>query len=333
MKKTAVVIVNLGTPDKPGRKEVRRYLSALLNDPRVMDIPWLLRKILVNLFIIPLRVKKSTASYKRLWTEKGSPIIFHLHSLSGKLQRKLGEGYRVYPAMRYGSPSLPEALRQIKNSTIEKIVLFPLFPQYASSTTGSVLEKFFKEIKSWQVIPAIRIIQQYYSHPAFIKSFTTLINEYITEDFDHIVFSYHGLPLRHINRVHPGIRGDKCTCHEEMPAHGSFCYKAACYDTTRLLAGELGIPGDRYSTAFQSRLTKDWITPFTDELITELAKKGARKILVTAPSFVADCLETILEIEQDYKDIFKYHGGSELVMVRSLNDSSIWVEAIAEMVS
>ena len=331
-KKKALLIVNLGTPDKPRKREVRKYLSEFLNDSRVIDVPWLLRKILVNLIIIPFRVINSTKLYKKLWTPDGSPLLVYLNNLASKLQQKLGKEYIVYRAMRYGKPGLSHILEQIKQDQVEELTLLPLFPQYASSTTGSIVEKVFSELRKWETIPGIRLIEQFYDHPEFIKTYANRIAQYNPDTYDHIIFSYHGLPMRQIRKIHPNKDGYNCECEKEMPTFGSLCYKATCYETTRLLTQKLNIPGDKYSVGFQSRLSKNWLSPFTDTLVAELADKGAKNILITAPSFVTDCLETIVELEDDYQKLFKQHGGEKLTLVKSLNDSDTWVESITRII-
>ena len=331
MKHRALLLVNVGTPDKPEKWMVRRYLAEFLNDKRVIDIPWLFRKILVNLIIIPFRVGKSTGLYRRLWTENGSPLLYYLNSLVEKLQHKVNSGTKVYGAMRYGNPSLQTVLKQIKNDGAEEIIVFPMYPQYASSTTGSVIDKLFQIISRWEVIPAIRIVGQFYNHPVFINVFTQKIKAFNPDAFDHIIFSYHGLPMRQINKVHPNVSGNQCVCNNEMPPHGAFCYKATCYETTRLLLKNLGVPSEKSTVSFQSRLSRNWLEPFTDEVVIQLAKNGAKRVLVVAPAFVADCLETIVEIE-DYNHLFKQHGGHELILVPGLNHDEKWVDAVLEIV-
>ena len=330
--KKAVILVNVGTPDKPEVKSVRKFLTQFLNDRRVIDIPWLAQKILVNLIIVPFRAKNSTRLYEQLWTPDGSPILVYLNRLAEKLQKLLGSNYKVFPTMRYGKPSLSEALEEIKNGNFEEVVVFPLFPQYASSTTGTVVDYVMNKIKKWPVIPQVRFQGQFYEDPDFIKAFTERIKSYRPEEFDHVIFSYHGLPLRHIKRVHPEISSAVCTCTKEMPEHGKTCYKATCYHTTRLLAAELGLPSSAYTVSFQSRLSRKWLSPFTDETVVDLAKKGAKKLLVVSPAFVADCLETTVELGIDYSNLFKKNGGEVLLLVDSLNDSDLWTQAVAKMV-
>ncbi len=328
----ALLLVNVGTPEKPEPKAVRKFLTAFLNDKRVIDIPWLFRKILVNLIIIPFRVKNSTALYKKLWTPEGSPLLLYLLGLKDKLNQRLQGKYDVYACMRYGDPSLKDELAQLQKGNTDEIIVLPLFPQYASSTTGSVTEKIFEIIKKWEAIPNIRVIERFYSHPAFISAFAGQIAKYNPQGFDHIIFSYHGLPLSQIRKIHPNNNCSGCSCEQSMPECGIWCYKANCYETTRLLVQALNIPEPKFSVAFQSRLTRNWLSPFTDELIKEQAKKGNANILVVAPSFVADCLETIVEIEMDYKQLFIQHGGRSLTLVKSLNDWDEWASAIAEII-
>ena len=334
MEKTskALLLVNIGTPDKPEVGAVRRYLSQFLNDHRVIDIPWLGRKLLVNGIIVPFRAKKSTKLYRRLWTDKGSPLLIYLNALASKLQELVGENITVFGAMRYGRPSLDRVLDEVKKKGFDEIVVFPLFPQYASSTTGSVAEKVMKHLKQWNVIPSVRIINQYYKHPAFISAFVEKIRSYNPEAYDRILFSYHGLPIRQIEKVHPEVPEAECTCQQEMPEHGHFCYKAACYETSRILANELELPPEKYMTSFQSRLSKNWLKPFSDETIKEMAEQGVQKLLVVAPSFVADCLETTIELGEEYKQLFTDSGGRQLTLVESLNSDDNWAEAIKAIV-
>ncbi len=324
----ALVIINLGTPDAPQKKAVYAYLTQFLNDKRVIDIPWILRKILVNLIIIPLRAGNSTKLYQRLWTEKGSPLLFHLESLVQKLQAKTTDTYDVYAAMRYGKPALDKVLREIQTKNYQEVVFFPLFPQYASSTTGSVYELIAQQTKNWERLPSFKFIHQYYNHPAFIDAFAAQINKNDWTAYDEVIFSYHGLPNRHLDKIHPSVSSETCTCELEMPTHGALCYKATCYETTRLLAQKLQIPKEKYAVGFQSRLSKNWMTPFTDRLIEKKAEAGIKSILMVAPSFTADCLETTIELGYEYKELFIEKGGEKLTLVPSLNDEEIWATAI-----
>lgn len=328
----ALILVNIGTPDKPEKKAVKRYLSEFLNDKWVIDIPWLLRKILVNLIIIPFRVNKSTQLYKSLWTSKGSPLLIYQNSLAEKLKAELGEEFDVYSAMRYGIPSIAKVLADVVGKNYQELIVLPMYPQYATSTTLSTLLKVEDELNKLDDYPSVKFIDQFYNHPSFINAFVSKIKACDIKKYDHIVFSYHGLPDRQVNKMHPNIESTNCSCHIAMPEHGINCYKATCYETSRLLAKGLGIENSFYSVAFQSRLSKNWLTPFTDEKLKELLKIGKRSILVVAPAFVTDCLETIIEIGFEYKEMFLEEGGVKLEMVESLNDSEVWVKAIADIV-
>ncbi len=331
MNKKALLIINLGTPDSSDVKDIRRYLTAFLNDPRVIDLPWLLRKLLVNLVIIPFRVRNSAKLYKQLWTTQGSPLLYILQNLGNKLQKKMDGNMEVIPAMRYGNPSLKKALNYIRDEGFEEVVVFPLFPQYASSTTGSVFDFIMKKMKKWEVIPSVQMMHQYYDDQNFLNAFAHRIRPYKPWNYDHVVFSYHGLPLRQINKTHPDIQEKTCSCDVELPAHGRSCYKATCYDTTRLLAEKLDLKPAHYSISFQSRLSKNWLKPFTDETLINLARQGKKRVLIVAPAFVADCLETTIELGVEYDELFKAHGGEELQLVESLNDDDNWVRAILKM--
>ena len=327
----ALLLVNLGTPDKPQKKEVFFYLTQFLNDRRVIDLPLVFQKLLVNLIIIPFRLANSTKLYQKLWTDKGSPLLYYLENLQKKLKQEVSSQMDVYAAMRYGNPSLNNVLAQIKDKNYEEVIVFPLFPQYASSTTGSVYEKIVQLTKDWQNLPSFRFVNQYHSHPAFVEAFAEQIRSYDPSQYDHIVFSYHGLPNRHLHKIHPQNEVSTCNCSVEMPAHGTLCYKATCYETTRLLAKKLQLEPSQYTVSFQSRLSKNWMTPFTDETLIDLAKKGHKKVLITAPSFVADCLETHIELGLEYQELFEQNGGEKLVLVTSLNDTDTWVNAIQKI--
>ncbi len=332
MGKTTVLLVNLGTPDDPSVGKVRSYLSQFLNDPRVIDIPWLIRKILVNLIIVPFRAPKSARIYQDLWTKDGSPIMIYGESVKRLLQKQLGEDYTVELAMRYKNPSLPSVLERIRKTNPKKIIVLPLFPHYASASTGSALQAVMDEIRKWWIIPELSIISQYWDHPGYIKAFTERGKKYDWKDYDHVIFSYHGLPERHVDKVYDdGLCKDR-DCLHEVNNENHFCYKATCYGTTRLLAEGLGIPEDHYTVSFQSRLDKNWIEPFSDKVVEEKAKTGAKKLLVFSPAFVADCLETIIEIGDEYQEIFKEHGGEKVQLVESLNDHPLWIDALEDLV-
>jgi protoporphyrin/coproporphyrin ferrochelatase len=336
-KKSAILLINLGTPESPSVSDVRKYLTQFLNDPRVIDLSWIKRKLLVNGIIVPLRAPKSAKEYARLWKLNNgtSPLMEHGINLKNKLQKRYPENVTVELAMRYGSPSIPDVLARMQKENYDSIVVVPLYPHYASSSTGTVVEEVMNVIGKWWTIPDIKIVGQFYDHPAFIKAFAEVAKKYQPENYQHILFSYHGLPERHVDKVY--FDAKPCAdhnCEHEISKENKFCYKAACYETTRLLAKEMGVSIDKCSTSFQSRLGRDpWIKPYTDHTLEELAKKGYKNLLVFSPAFVADCLETLIEIGHEYKEQYIEHGGENLQLVESLNSNDVWVDALKEILA
>jgi len=331
-RKTAIILINVGTPDEPTVKAVRRYLSEFLNDRMVIDLPFIVRKILVNLIIVPFRAPKSTKLYQRLWTEKGSPLLYYSEMAQAGLQEKLAEKADVFMAMRYGNPSIGKALATIQKGNYDRLVVLPMFPQYASSTSGTAIQAVTNQIRKWKSIPEIHTISQFYNHPAFLEAFADRIKSHQPDKFDHVIFSFHGLPNRHLEKNHPNNSIQTCNCENALPEFGKACYKATCYQTSRELVDRLNLKEGQYSVSFQSRLSKNWMTPFTDETLIARANQGIKNILVVAPSFVADCLETTVEIGVDYKELFLANGGENLQLVESLNDSQQWICAMEEIV-
>lgn len=330
--KTAVLLINLGTPDSPSVSDVRSYLSQFLNDPRVIDIPWLLRKILVNFIIVPFRAPKSAKVYKQLWTENGSPLLYYSKKVRELLQHELQDSHDVYLAMRYKNPSIPDVMEEMRKKNYSKIVVLPLFPQYASATTGSAHDEVMRVLRTWWVIPEVKFISQYYDHPMFIDGFVERGKQYNFNEYDHILFSYHGLPERQVDKVYEESLCSDHDCETEITEENKFCYKATCYATTRLLATKLNIPQEKYTVCFQSRLDKKWLEPFSDKVVEDCAKKGMKKILVFSPAFTADCLETIIEIGDEYQEIFEEHGGEKVQLVESLNDHPLWIQCLKSLV-
>lgn len=330
--KTGVLLINLGTPDSPEVKHVRPYLSQFLNDPRVIDIPWLTRKLLVNLIIVPFRAPKSAKIYKELWTEKGSPLLYYSQEVQKLLDTSLGDDYVVHLAMRYKNPSIPAVLEEMRKLNYKRIVVLPMFPQYASASTGSAFEEVMRVIKKWWVIPDLKFISQYYDHPKFIDAILDRAAKYDLNEYDHILFSYHGLPVRQVDKVYnDGLCSDR-DCEETITEENQYCYKATCYATTRLLAERLGLKSNQYTVCFQSRLDKNWLEPFSDKVVEQKAREGAKKLLVFSPAFTADCLETIIEIGEEYQEIFEEHGGEKVQLVESLNDHPVWIECLKDLV-
>ncbi len=327
----ALILVNTGTPDSPAVRDVRKFLSRFLNDARVIDLPWPARKLLVNLIIVPFRAPRSAALYRQLWTDEGSPLLVNLEKLAEGLRQESGDCCDVFATMRYGKPSLEKVLKEVADFGYDEIVIFPLYPHYASSTTGSVNDLVMRLAGKMTVVPPLRVINQYYSESPFIDAWAENLRQYDPGRHDHLLFSYHSLPLRQVQAVHPEVSCSSCSCTESMPEHGKFCYRAACYETTRLIAARLDLKEGSYSTAFQSRLTGKWLSPFTDQVLRHLASQGKKNLLIAAPSFTADCLETLIELGHEYKSLFKSAGGEELTVAGSLNFSPLWISAIAEL--
>lgn len=339
--KTGILLINLGTPDDPGPSAVGRYLTEFLSDGRVVDIPWLPRQILVRGIISPLRRFRSSREYKKVWTEEGSPLLLYGKQLAQKVaercaalassQPELGE-LHVHFAMRYQNPSMPMVLEQMRQCGYDRIIIVPLYAQYASATTGSTLQEAMRIISKWYVIPELRMISQYWDDEGYLSCFHNRARKFDLDSYDHILFSYHGVPVRQVDKVYEDQRCANHSCEVEINDENKFCYKATCFATTRALAKRLGLVEDQYSVAFQSRLDKKWLKPFSDQVIEELAQDGVKRLLVFSPAFVADCLETTVEIGEEYVEIFEEAGGEKLDFVPSLNAEDDWTEAVTNLI-
>ncbi len=335
-KKTAVLLVNLGSPDSPKPRDVYTYLTQFLNDRRVIDINWLGRFILVNGIIVPLRHRKSAAVYKKLWTPEGSPLIAHGRKLTHKLEDALNQQsdieYKCFLGMRYRQPSIENALRDIDHYAPHELIVVPLFPQYASASTGSVIDKVMRIMRDFYVFPKTTIINQFYDHPLYIQGFVENGKKHDPSKYDHVIFSFHGLPERQVDKIYDDRKCRNHSCEHEINDENKLCYKATCYATTRLIAQGLGLKEEDYTVAFQSRLGRGWIEPFSDKVIQNLAEQGKKKVLVFSPAFVADCLETTIEIGEEYQELFEEHGGEKIQLVESLNTNETWVHALKDIV-
>jgi ferrochelatase len=332
--RTGVLLVNLGTPDSPSVPDVRKYLREFLMDGRVIDIPLASRTMLVNFIIAPFRAPKSAKIYQEVWTEKGSPLKIYGEEVTQLVQEQLGPQYLVKLGMRYQSPSIGEALDQLNNQGLREIIVIPLFPQYASATTGSVYQKVMELVSQWQIIPQITFVNSFLDHPKFIEAFATLGKKHMAgHHYDHYLFTYHGLPERQIRKgdcTNTCLQGNCCATLHDM---NQYCYRAQCFETTRLLAKAIGITEKDYTVSFQSRLGKDpWIKPYTEDVIKEFVAKGYRNVLAFSPSFVADCLETTIEVGVEYREVFEKLGGKHWQLVESLNNHPLWVETLTDIV-
>lgn len=317
-----VLLVNLGTPLSYSRRDVARYLSEFLTDERVIDAPYFKRQLLVRGVIVPSRCKQSAKQYQAIWTEEGSPLLFHSLKLQSLLQKALGDDHVVELGMRYQYPSIKEALEKLKSRRVESLVVIPLFPHYASATSGSAIEEVLRCLQGWQLIPELRVVNSFYDTSQVIDAYCARARQYVIANYDHLVMSFHGLPMKSLL--------DKRT-KERIPPRWS--YDEQCQEMARLIAAKLGLaPGD-YTVAFQSRLGKEpWIEPYTSDVIQNLAHKGAKRLLVMSPSFVCDCLETSYEIGIEVAHAFMKAGGKELQLVEGLNEHPLWVEALKKMV-
>lgn len=335
-KKTGVLLINLGTPDSPSTKDVRRYLSEFLNDPRVIDINAVGRAVLVNGVIVPFRAPKSAKIYKELWElwDGESPLLTFGKKLQKLVQAQFNaDEVTIEFGMRYQNPSLNDVLERMQKARYDQLIIFPLFPHYASSSSGSAIEKAMNIIRKWWSIPEVKIISNFYNHPGYISAFVDRAKQYDIESYEHVLFSYHGLPERQIDKVHPELKCADCNCNEKFNPNQELCYRNECYETTRLIAKELGIDPKNYTVAFQSRLGKTpWLQPYSDQVVEHLAKEGKKKILAFSAAFVADCLETSIEIGDEYQEIFEEHGGEKIQLVESLNDSPIWVDTVKSII-
>ena len=329
----AILLVNVGTPDSSSISDVRRYLRQFLSDARVVSLPWLARQLLVNAVIVPFRASKSANLYRQLWTPEGSPLFVNALALRDALNVKFNGAADVFVAMRYGNPAIDDVLAQISEQNYSELIVVPLFPHYASSTTGTAVAEVMRWLRQQDVVVPVRFVGQFFNHKAFVGAVVQRIAEHHVETYDHLLFSYHGLPVKHVERTHPGFACQQLNCTLQYGSANRYCYHAACYETSRLIARELNLSEDQYSVAFQSRLGHQWLEPYSDQTIQSLARKGVKKLLVVSPAFVADCLETTVEIGIEYRDLFISSGGEVLTLVESLNDSSLWVNALHQLIS
>jgi protoporphyrin/coproporphyrin ferrochelatase len=333
--KTGVLIVNLGTPDAPTYWAVYRYLKQFLLDGRVIDINPVLRNILVRGVIVPFRSAQSAKGYKMLWTENGSPLKYYGYKVAEGVQKKLGEEYIVELAMRYQTPSIQGAIEKLLAQKVQKIIVFPLFPQYASASTGSVHEEVMRVLSKKLTIPAVSFISTYASSPKMAEVFADNARKFDLDSYDHILFSYHGIPQRHLRN---GDDFNHClkaeNCCQNLTATNQLCYTAQCTATTKAIVAQLNLPKERYSQSYQSRLGNDpWTQPYTQRMLESFAKeRGFKRLLVFCPAFTADCLETIVEIGIEYTEEFEGWGGKHIDLVPSLNENPKWIDAVSEMI-
>jgi len=334
--RTGVLLVNLGTPDEPSAGALRRYLREFLGDPRVLDLPAAARWALLNGVILPLRPRRAAAAYRKIWTPEGSPLLVHGRALRRALAEELGPAYLVELAMRYGTPSLRGGLQRLSAADVPRILVVPLYPQFASATTGSTLAQLEAEFERTPELPPHEVLPAFHAEPRFVAAWAEVARpELEAFEPDYVLFSYHGLPERQIRRADASggfclVRADCC---QALGEPNRSCYRAQCFATTRALAAALDLDPARHDTSFQSRLAgARWIRPYTDERLRELAAAGKRRLAVLCPAFVADCLETLEEIGIRAREQWQALGGEALQLVPSLNAHPAWVDALASWI-
>jgi ferrochelatase len=329
-----VLLVNLGSPESPTAKDVKPYLDEFLMDRFVIDVPFLLRALLVRGIILQTRPKKSAEAYARIWTPEGSPLIV----ISKKMHQKVASKSTipVALAMRYGTITILKGLQELHDKGVNEVMLFPLYPQHAMASTTTILvlaeelrQKHFPDMK-FTIVPA------FYNKPDYIKVLAESIQKHLEGfDYDHLLFSYHGVPKRHIRKTDitkSHCKIDRTCCSTPSPAH-EFCYSHQCYETTKLVTEYLNIPKEKYSQTFQSRLAGDkWLTPYTDVEVNKMPEKGIKKLAVVTPAFVSDCLETLEEIAMEAKEEFIHHGGEEFIAIPCLNDEEEWCDLVVNWI-
>lgn len=334
MENRGVLLVNLGSPDSTSVEDVRQYLNEFLMDKHVIDLPWLIRRTLLSLFILPSRPAKSAEAYRAIWTEKGSPLIVNSVKCTEQLRSQANTPIEL--AMRYGKPGMAEAISRLaKQPGIEEILLFPLYPHYAMSSVKTVIEQAKKLMQEMDIAVPLRVHPVFYDHDSYIEALVESAKPWLEKDFDHLIFSYHGVPERHIMKDDPTgnhCLKDKSCCQKTSIAHKT-CYRHQVYQTTEAFVEKAGIPIDKYSVGFQSRLGKaKWLEPNTLDVIKQLANQGARRILVICPSFVSDCLETLEEIGIGAREEFIKAGGESLELIPCLNDHPAWINLLKQWI-
>ena len=325
----ALLLLNLGSPASTEVADVRRYLNQFLMDPYVVDLPWPLRRLLVSLILIK-RPAQSAHAYASIWWPEGSPLVV----LSQRLQQAITPLWQQGPvelAMRYGPLSIEKALLRLAEQGVRRVTLAPLYPQFADSTTTTVIEEAKRVVRERQLPLQFATLPPFYDQPEYLDALVASAQPHLRQGFDHLLLSFHGLPERHLHKLDPSghcLKGADC-CRTASPEVLAHCYRAQCLRSAELFAARAGLPAGKWSVSFQSRLGRaKWIEPYTEARLEELARAGVKKLLVMCPAFVADCIETLEEIGQRGQEQFREAGGEELVLVPCLNDDPHWVEAL-----
>lgn len=335
MNKQGVLLINLGSPDSPSVPHVRNYLREFLMDSRVLDAPWPVRAFVVYGCILPFRPKHSAEAYEQVWTPEGSPLVATSHKVQRELQRHLGPDFAVKLAMRYQNPSIESAIKSLHAQGLTDVLVFPLFPHYAMSTWETAVVRAQEMAVKHAPGMKLKIPEPYYAEPCYIQALAASASEFLRAGYDHLLFSFHGLPERHLRKADPTrshcLASGDC-CERASSAHKT-CYRAQCFSTVRAFTREAGVPADKFSVSFQSRLGRDpWLKPYTDSEFVRLAKSGVKKLLVMCPAFVSDCLETLEEVAIRGRETFLQVGGAEFTLIPCLNDHPQWICALESMV-
>ena len=332
MKKQGVLLVNLGSPDSPSVGDVRKYLREFLMDPRVLDMPWFYRSLLVYGCILPFRPRQSAEAYRKIWQPEGSPLVITSKKVRAELQRRMPLPIEL--AMRYQNPSIESAIRSLQNQGVTELLLIPLFPHYAMSSFESAVERVKEVLVRCAPGIALTTARPYYEDPDYIEALVASASDWLKDGYDHLLFSFHGLPEKHMRKADPTrshcLMAENC-CLAPSPAHAT-CYRAQCFKTVAAFVKKAGVT--KYSVAFQSRLGRDpWLKPYTDYELVRLAETGIKKLLVICPAFVSDCLETLEEIALRGRDTFLAAGGTECALIPCLNEHPLWIAALEKMVA
>lgn len=327
-----ILLVNLGSPDSTAVRDVRRYLGEFLMDPYVIDLPWAARRAIVSLFVLPFRPRRTAHAYKYIWTDAGSPLLVHSQALARALARELG--LPVALGMRYGNPSLEAAIAALVDAAADEILLVPLYPQHADSTRTTTVVRVREILAGMPRTPALRVLPPFHDDAAFLDALAAHAGRHRAADADYVLFSFHGLPERHIKKADPTgwhcLKSGDC-CQTPSPAHAT-CYRQHCHATARQVAMRLALGQTQWSVAFQSRLGRErWLTPFTDRELIRLPGEGVRRLAVICPAFVADNLETLEEIGVRGREAFLAAGGESLTLVPCLNEDPAWIAALAAL--
>ncbi len=336
MNKRAVLLANLGSPDAPEVPKVRKYLKQFLMDRYVIQLPWLLRALIVNLFVLPKRPYSSAEAYRSVWTDNGSPLVHRSHELLKALTPKLDIPAAI--AMRYGQPSIESQIKQLASMEgIDEILFIPLYPHYADSTITTSIKEAQRVITENNLAVSLQVFKPFYDNPAYIDALVNSARTALSEDFDHVLFSYHGLPESHLSKADPTgnhcLKSENCCSLSSPSAAHATCYRHQVLRTTECFVEKAGLTGDQYTVAYQSRLGRaKWLEPSTEHTLQKLAREGKKKILVLCPAFVTDCLETLEEIDMQGRETFLGAGGEKLTYIPCLNNNDDWVDCLSSWI-